>query len=265
MPCPDESSSRTSFQVLLVLPNAKEAKHSSQIDTDKLAQLAGFASGKSANNSWLIIKKKLMNGATVEAATAATNTKKSKGKAATNGDGDDDNEATPTKAAPKKRSKAIKTEPVDAEVGDADTEKTPSAESPKKGRAKKNAVPPNTDTTNGDATNDTGAAEISTPAPKRKRGPNKPKDPNAPPSKRAKKGANAAATTSADDATEDNNDAANTQLHTEGSIFGGDAHVKKEEDEDEVEEGDDRIFDAEEQKMADEALLDEYTAEGQVA
>lgn len=241
-----------------------------KIDTDKLAQLAGFSNGKSANTSWLVIKKKLMNGATVDAAAAATNPKKGKGKAATNGDANDDDEATPAKAAPKKRSKAIKTEPVDAEGGDADNEVTPSAESPKKGHAKKTTAPANTDI-DGDATNDAAATEVITPTPKRKRGPNKPKDPNATPTKRAKKGANAAATASADDAIE--KDAAHAQLHGDeaatqtngkGSIFGGDANIKGKEEAGE-EEGDDRSFNAEEQKMTDAALLNIYTTEGQVA
>ena len=266
MPRSDESSSRSSFDIPLILLDATEANHSPQIDTDKLAQLAGFSNGKSANASWLVIKKKLLNGATVDAATAATNPKKGKGKAATNGDADVDDEATPAKAAPKQRSKAIKKEPVDAEGGDADTEVTPSAESPKKGRTKKATAPANTDTV-GDATNGAAATEVITQTPKRKRGPNKPKDPNATRNKRAKKGANAAATTSTDDAIE--NDAANTQLHGdeaaaqskgESSLFGADANAKKEE-----EEGDDRSFNADEQKMADATLFDIYTTEGQLA
>lgn len=243
-----------------------------KIDNEKLAQLAGFSNGKSANASWCVIKKKLIGGATVDGPAAATTPKKAKGKA-TNPENEDGNE--PTKVAPKKRAKAIKTEPVDAEAGDADTEATPSAESPKKGRAKKTTgAAANTEanddatakaTTNGDTTNDAAATEVTAPTPKRKRGPNKPKDPNATPTKRAKKGANAGATAGAD------GDAANDQLHGdettaqtngEGSIFGGDANVKEEEGE---EEGDDRPFDAEEQKMADDALFNTYTTEENAA
>ena len=33
-----------------------------QLDYDKLAELAGFSNGRSANASWLVIKKKLMGG-----------------------------------------------------------------------------------------------------------------------------------------------------------------------------------------------------------
>lgn len=205
-------------------------------------------------------------------AAAVATPKKAKDKAATIGDTNDDDEATPTKAVPKKRGKAVKIEHADAEGGDADTEVTPSAESPKKGRAKKSTAPLNTDA-NADATNETTATEVITLTPKRKRkrGPNKPKDPNATPKKRAKKGANAGST---DSAAEDNNtnNAANTELHghetaaqTDGevSIFGGDANVKKEDQEEE--EGDDRLLDATEQKMVDDALFNIYTTGGQAA
>lgn len=87
--------------------------------------------------------------------------------------------------------------------GDADTEVTPNAESPKKA------------------------------TPKRKRGPNKPKDPNAPPAaKRGKKGGAAADKKNDDNGgaaeVENDNDAADAQLNygENGSIFGGDAEVK---------------------------------------
>ena len=238
---------RTSLGLLSVLLNMREANPSSQIDTDKLAQLAGFSNGNSANASWLVIKKKLMNGATMDAASTTNTPKKGKAKAAANADADDDDEATPTKAAPKKRGKAIKTEPTDAEGGDADTEITPGAESPKKARAKKATAASKTEV-NGDGANDTAATEATTLTPKRKRGPNKPKDPNATPTKRAKKGANAATKTN------NNDDAANAQLNAdepnEGeSMFGGDANIKTENAEDGEEEGDDRPFDAEEQKL----------------
>ncbi|KAL9132911.1 MAG: hypothetical protein Q9175_005911 [Cornicularia normoerica] len=242
-----------------------------KIDTEKLAQLAGFSNGKSANASWNVIKKKLMAGATVDAGAPTTTPKKAKGKAATIGDADDDDEATSTKAAPKKRGKAVKTEPADADAGDADTEITPSAESPKKGRAKK-ATGASSTHTNGDATNGTAATEVITPTAKRKRGTKKPKDSDATPIKRAKKGANAEVSTNTDSAADDdNNDAASAQLHgddtaaqtnAQGSIFGGDTKVKKEE-------SDDRTFDAEEQEMVDDAMADDalfntYTTEGQV-
>lgn len=46
------------------------------------------------------------------------------------------------------------------------------------------------------------------------------------------------------------------------SIFGGDANVKEEE-EDAEEEGDERAFNAEEQKKADDALFNTYTTEEQ--
>lgn len=253
------------------LLNAREAKKAFQIDTEKLAQLAGFSNGKSANASWNVIKKKLIAGATIDGGAAATAPKKAKGKAA-NPENEDDNETASTKAAPKKRGKTIKTEPVDAEAGDADTEATPAAESPKKGRAKKatgaavvkaeaNDETPAKATTNGDTTNEAAATEVITPTPKRKRGPNKPKDPNATPAKRAKKGANAGAAAGAD------GDAANAQLHgaqtnEEGSIFGGDENAK-EEDEDQGR--DDRLQNAEEQQMADDALFNTYTTEEQAA
>lgn len=255
----DEPSSRTSLGPLSCLLNTREANPSSQIDTDKLAQLAGFSNGKSANASWLVIKKKLMNGASMDAASTTNTPKKGKAKAAANADADDDEEVTPIKAAPKKRGKAIKTETADAEGGDADTEITPSAESPKKGRAKKATAASKTDM-DVDAANDTAATEATTPTPKRKRGPKKPKDPNATPTKRAKKGVNAATKAN-------NDDAANTQLHTDeanegDSLFGGDAKVKSEEGE---EDGEDRPFDAEEQKMVNDGLLSNTLTEGEVA
>lgn len=246
-----------------------------QIDYAKFAELAGYKTAASANACFLAVKKKLLGGASVSNA-AATPTKKVKAKA-TNPENEDDDEATPIKAPPKKRGKTIKIEPVDAEGGDADTEVTPTAESPKKGRAKKSAGPAHADangdtstkaTANGDATNDSAATNVTTATPKRKRGPNKPKEPNASPAKRAKKGANAGATAGGDD-----NDAASAQLqgnetaartNGEGSIFGGDVNVKEEEEEDE--KGDGRLFNAEEQKMADGALFDIYpAAEGEVA
>lgn len=168
------------------------------------------------------------------------------------GDADEDEEATPVKAAPKKRGKAaIKVEPAEAEAGDADTEATPAAESPKKGRTKKATGLSNTTEANGDAANNIAATtEVPTTTPKRKRGPNKPKDPNATPAKRAKKGA-----------INNDNNAANAQPHANqnGSIFGGDANVKMEEDD--QEDGDDRPLDASEQKMADDTLFGIYTSE----
>ena len=227
----------------------READHSSQIDTEKLGQLAGFSSGKSANASWLVIKKKLLSGATFDPASTTTTPKKVKGKAAANGDTDEDNEGTLTTAASKKRDKAIKTEATEAEGGDADTKKTPTAETPKKGRAKKGTAASKTDVT-GDADNNTAATV--TPAPKRKRGPNKPKDPNATPAKRTKKGANAAKTT-----------ATVAQANEGGSIFGGDTDVKKEEVDEEG--GDNHPLDAEEQAMANHALMPDVESEGQVA
>ena len=288
----DQPLSHTSLYVFLIPLNATPANHSSQIDTEKLAQLAGFANGKSANTSWSVIKKKLMGGATLEGAILA---KKPKAKAATNGDADDDDEATPTKAAPKKRGKAIKVESADAEGGgdadedeeatpvkaapkkrtkavkieaadveggDADTEATPAAESPKKGRTKKATGVSNNTEANGDAANNNAATTevvttTTTTAPKRKRGPNKPKDPNATPAKRAKKGAN---NNNNNGAAQNDNEAANGQLHANqnGSIFGGDADVKMEEED--QEEGDDRPLDAEEQKMADDTLFGIYTS-----
>ena len=194
-----------------------------------------------------------MSGATADAATTTSTPKKSKGKAAANGDGDNVEEASPTVAASKKRGKAVKTEPADTEGGDADNEKTPTAETPKKSRAKKTTAAASKIDVTGDATNDTAATAVVTPTPKRKRGPNKPKDPNATPTKRAKKGAKAGITT-----TEPNDD--NTaNAHLVGmSTFAGDAKVKNED------EGDNRPLNAEEQGMADEAMPDTY-AEGQVA
>ena len=203
-----------------------------------------------------------MNGATLDAASTASSPKKAKGKGAANGDGDDGEEATPTVAAPKKRAKAIKTESADTEGADADTEKTPSIETPKKSRAKKATSASKSDVT-GNVTNDTAATEAATPTPKRKRGPNKPKDSNATPVKRAKKGAKAGITT-----TESNeNTVANAQLHAGdgiaqaskgNSVSVGDAQIKNEDAKD---EGDSRPLDAEDQDMA---MPDTHT-EDQVA
>ena len=157
--------------------------------------------------------------------------KKPKGKAiVANGEGGEAEEATSSTAAPKKRVKAAKTEAADTEGIDADTEKTPSIETPKKSRAKKATAAPKSDVTD-DATNDTAATEAVTPTPKRKRGPNKPKDPNVTPTKRAKKGAKAGITTT--ESNEDN--VANAQLGAGGdiaqtvegtSMLGGSANVK---------------------------------------
>ena len=248
----DQPSYLTSLYVFLITLNATLANHSSQIDTEKLALLAGFANGKSANNSWCIIKKKLMGGATLDGAIPA---KKPKTKVATNGDAEDDDEPAPTKAAPKKRTKAIKAEPADAEGGDADEDEqatTVKAAPKKRGKAAIKAEP--VDAEGGDAdTEVTPSAESPKKAtPKRKRGPNKPKDPNAPPAKRGKKGA---ANTNNNSAVENENGAASAQLHANqnGSIFGGDANVEMEVDD--QEDGDDRPFDAEEQKLADDTLF----------
>ncbi|KAM0796377.1 hypothetical protein BDR22DRAFT_524064 [Usnea florida] len=218
-----------------------------QIDYNKFAELAGYKTAASANACFLTVKKKLLAGAVLSnAATTATTPKKAKAKATTDGNGGDDDEQTPTKTAPKKRGKAIKTEPADVEAGDADTEITPSAESPKKGRAKKPSAPSNPDA-NGDASDVT---ETNTPTPKRKRGPTKPKDPNATPPKRAKKGANA---------------------EKQESMFGGDgADVVKKEEEEGGADDDERPFDAAEQDMfkqaqADDALFGTDTAGGYLA
>lgn len=232
-----------------------------QIDYAKLAELAGYKTAASANASFLVLKKKLKSGATVASATAATpskNSKRNKSKPAVNGDAEDDDEATPTKAAPKKRSKAIKIEPTDAEGGDADTEVTPSADSPKKDCGKKATGPAHTEA-NADA-----VTETTNPTPKRKRGPNKPKDPNAHPSKRAKKAGVAVATEDAANA-QLHDDAAAAQMNGEQSIFGGDSNIKDEEEEEEKEEVDDSPIDVEEQKMADDALFNTYLTEGQEA
>ena len=142
-----------------------------------------------------------------------TSTPKKKGKAVVNEEGGDVDEATSSAAASKKRVKAATTESADTEGGDADTEKTPSIETPKKSRAKKATAAPKTDVT-GDATNEAAASEVVTPTPKRKRGPNKPKDPNATPTKRAKKGAKAGITT-----TQSNeHNVANAQVDAGGDI-----------------------------------------------
>ena len=235
------------------LLDACEANHSSQIDTDKLAGLAGFASGKSANASWLSLKKKLLDPDFVNTP------KKSKGKSPANADGDDGEDAGPSVSASKKGVKTVKFASADTEAGDADTEQIPIVETPKKSRAKKATAASKTDIT-GEVSNDAAAPEAATPAPKRKRGPNKPKDPNAPPTKRAKKGAKAGITT-----TESNeHQVANAQLHADDgiaqsvegtSMFGGDAKIKKE---DAMDEG---PLDAEQTGMA---MLDTHT-EDQVA
>ena len=222
-----------------------------------LATHGRFANAKSANASWLSLKKKLLNGATVDAVNKAATPKKSKGKNIANEVGDDVEEPTSSAAASKKGVKAVKIEAADTEGGDADTEKTPSAETPKKSRAKKATTATKTDVTD-DVSNDTAAPEVVTPKPKRKRGPNKPKDPNATPTKRAKKGAKAGITTTDG---KDNN-AANAQLQAGGdfaqtvagnSMSGGDAKAKTE---DVNEEGVSHPLDAEDK---DTAMLDTHT------
>ena len=245
------------FSLQSLLPRSPSAD-TTQIDYAKFAELAGYKTAASANTSFLILKKKLKSGATVDNATAATPSKKNKSKPAVNADAEDGDEATPTKAAPKKRSKAIKIEPTDTEEGDADTEVTPSVESPKKDSGKKATGPAHTET-NADA-----ATETTNPTPKRKRGPNKPKDPNAHPSKRAKKAGVTVATEDAANA-QLHDDAAAAQMNGEQSIFGGDSNIKDEEEEEEKEEVDDSPIDVEEQKMADDALFNTYLTEGQEA
>lgn len=198
-----------------------------------------------------------MNGVTLDAATGTSTPKKSKGKGVANEDIDDGDQATSSVATPKIRVKAVKSEPADTEGGDADTEKTPSVETPKKGRPKKSTAASKPVLT-GEASTSTAAPEAATPTPKRKRDPNKPKDPNATPTKRAKKGAKAGLTT-----TESNdNNAANAQLHAGGdaaqtvegnSMSGGEANVKTEAVND---EGDAAPLDAEGQDMA---MLDTHT------
>ena len=182
----------------------------------------------------------------------ASTTKKAKGKAAVYGDGSDGEGDTSTVVVPKKRANSTKTESADAENEQADTEKTPSAETPKKSRAKKATATANTDAT-GEAASSTAPPEVVTPKPKRKRGPNKPKDPNAIPTKRAKKGAKASITTTSPGY---DNNAAYAQPHggnpiaqsVEGkSIFGGDAMVKPQKAK---EEGGSRPLAAEDQGMA---------------
>ena len=168
----------------------------------------------------------------------ASTTKKAKGKAALYGDGNEVEEAASTVA--------------DTEGGQEEIKKTLSAETPKKIRAKKATATAVTDAT-GEAGSSTAAGEVVTPKPKRKRGPNKPKDPNATPTKRAKKGAKASITTTSQGY---DNNAAYAQPHggnpiaqsVEGkSIFGGDAMIKTQKAK---EEGGSRPLAAEDQGMA---------------
>jgi hypothetical protein len=165
---------------------------------------------------------------------------------------------TPTKATPKKGGRAAKAKTPGE--GEADDETTPSPK--KKGASHKPKDVPATEVTSADA--DTGNCATApqhaaaTPT-KKRRGPNKPKDPNAPPAKRAKKNAKSDAPVAAaappDGAIDEDSAAANAL--TDGiaespltSFFGdGNARIKTED-----QQADDVPLDEEEQKMVKEGL-----------
>ncbi|MCJ1459435.1 hypothetical protein MMC28_009813 [Mycoblastus sanguinarius] len=238
-----------------------------KVDYKKFAELASLKNVASASASFLVVKKKILAGASGptngDASSIPKSTLKKKGGKAqieeNNGaEGDDhDDGATTPKVAHKKRKPKAKAAAAENEGGDlADTEKSPDTEIPKK-RGKAKATNPSSPTVDGEDTPDASTVD-GTPPKKRTRGPNKPKDPNAPPTKRGKKNNGAATTANNDEAT--NTAAANAQLHggeASYSMFGegekpenGIKNEIKDEDGDE-----DRIFTGEEQKLADERLF----------
>ncbi|KAK4692529.1 hypothetical protein P7C71_g4695, partial [Lecanoromycetidae sp. Uapishka_2] len=207
-----------------------------KIDTDKLAQLAGFANGRSANTSWLIIKKKLLGNV---------------GDASTKGD-----EGTPAKASPNKAARTIKAKTPGE--GEADDETTPSPKK-KPGRKPKTALATevknedNDENTNAEVAPEEAAPSIPTPKKKRTRGPNKVKDPNAPVSKRAKKNAKGDVTAAAATPNGVNDEAVEDSPAVKGeaaSLFGDGTNKIKTEQELE----DDEILDEDDQKYVDEQL-----------
>lgn len=166
-----------------------------------------------------------------------------------------DQAETPTKATPKKGGRAAKAKTPGE--GEADDETTPSPK--KKGASHKPKDVPATEVTSADAdTGDCATAPqhaAATPT-KKRRGPNKPKDPNAPPAKRAKKNAKSDAPVAAaapPDGAIDEDSAAANDRNAEfplTSFFGdGNARVKIED-----QQADDVPLDEEEQKMVKEGL-----------
>ena len=151
--------------------------------------MGGFKNAKSANASWLVVKKKLLAGS--ESDNGAT-------------DG-----VSPPTAANETGNGTI-----------ADDEASPATESPKKKGGRK----PHAPAVEGD---DLAPEEDEKATPIKKRA-RKPKDPNATPAKRAKKGLKV------EPAKDETETTADAQLHGRSSIFGdgqdGSAHIKMEED-----------------------------------
>ena len=192
----------------------------SQVDYNKLAEVAGFKNPNSAGTTFNNIRKKLVHGASTTADSSPASTpKKGQGKAA---------------AKPAKNDADFDKEPTnDGEV--ADNEQTPGAGSPqaKKAKAprksKAKATPIKTEEDEAEpsvftaADNEENTEE--TPVKPKRKYTRKPKDPNAPPAKRAKKQAAPAEDDEAEP--EDEEDAGNN-----ASIFGGDKAIKAEEEDD---------------------------------
>lgn len=240
-----------------------------------MAELGGFKTPASANACFLVVKKKIMGGASGLAdGSTSTPKKTAKGKAAAAAASDanaDDamegDEATPTKSTPKKRGKAVikAMTPEEGEGGDlADNEKTPGTASPaaKKGGRKRGAaaaeiISPENDVTDGQ---DAGEDKTNgTPAKKKRAYNRKPKDANkydvnATIAKLGKKPSKAdqlamADTQAAIAAANADHDAtmANDAEDPNVSLFGGDAQMEEANAEG-------RTFDDEEQREVDAQL-----------
>ena len=241
--------------------------------------MAGFKTAASASACFGPIKKKLLaaTGGDIVAASGSGSTPKksnAKSQAQANDDNHQEGEgaavpATTAKATPKKRSKA-KTPAAEIEGGDlADTEQTPAVSPKKRAAGKAAAVAPADNVGGEEEAHDDGITNESPVKPKRKRGPNKPKDPNAPPTaKRAKKNANADASAIKTEGSPDDTAAANSQLQGNGnatSLFGDGVKPVKSEVNDGDDEEEDRVFTAEEQKLADEKLFATHDSDQEAA
>ena len=239
-----------------------------------MAELGGFKTPASANASFLVVKKKIMGGASGLAdGSTSTPKKTANGKAgaaasdANAGDAMEGDEATPTKSTPKKRGKAaIKAEtPEEGEGGNlADNEKTPGAASPaaKKGGRKRGAAAAEITSPENDVTDGQDAGEDKTngtPAKKKRAYNRKPKDANkdgvnatiAKPGKKPSKADQLAMadTQAAIAAANADHDAtiANDAEDPNVSLFGGDAQIEEAD-------ADGRTFDDEEQREVDAQL-----------
>lgn len=181
-----------------------------KIDYVKFAELAGFKTPASANASFLLVKKKLLAGA--EPGCAA-------------------------KSAPKKgKADAVTESDSNAEPGTVADDEGSQPASPQKKPSRKKAA-----STNGASTvdvkmedgEDNQNEDTAAAAPAKRSYKRKPKDPNAPPSKRGKKAAKT------DDAVEKNHTAAEERHEEHQSIFGpnDEAGIKTEDGEDELGNG----------------------------